>query len=276
MFIRITNEGTGYTSAPSAAFSGGGGSGAAATPYIQPNTAVLVLEKVDKLPPDNPRFGLYDLVTRIYQTLPGAILTEWDQDEETQVNVKTTYQIVAAPVAAPSATNGFLISYKKIDAQKSLKIIRDFTAFLSFTFDEQKFGADQLPALLDFSTYVFTDQCGAFSNLRSAISVKMQIRTHVTYTATKQTISGLVIFPKSLMLGRGYQINQGVLVDDYTYTYTGTCTGTASGTGSSPTYTDWITTIENTEQLVAGESVLWKAGIYKNTYVYEFIPAPPP
>lgn len=272
VYIRITAEGTGYTSAPAAALTGGGGSGAGCTPYIQSPTAVLTMEKVDKLPADDPRFGLYDLVTRVYTTLPGAILTEWDQDDETQVNVKTTYQIVAASsVTAPSATNGILVSYKKIDAQRTLKIVRDFTAFLSFFFNEQKFGADQFPALFDFSTYLFTDACGAFSQLRSALSAKTQIRTHVTYTSSKQTYAGLVLLPKSLMLGRGFQINQQVLVDDYTFTFIGTCTDTVSGTGSSPTYSVYVGTIQGTEQLVAGESVLWKAGIYRNTEVYEIM-----
>lgn len=234
-------------------------------------TALLVKEDMVESTGDPRIDSLYVKVVRVYETLPGAILTEYDQEDETQVNVKTTYQVVANPVSAPSATNGILITYRKIDSVKSLKITRDFTAFLTFSFDEQKFGADDFPGLLDFTTYIYTDECGAFSQLIPRRSLKTQIRTHVTYTASKQTIAGLVLTPKSLMLGKGFQINQSVLVDDYTYTYTGTCSGTASGTGSDPTYTDYITTIQGTEQLVAGESVLWKAGIFRNTYVYEIM-----
>lgn len=266
----VVVEGSGIASAAALVITGSG-TGATATTRIQPASAVLVSQKKQELPESDPKSHDYVRVVRVYQTLPGAVLTEYDQDDETQVNVVTTYQIVAAPVSSPTQTNGILISYRKIDSQKSLKIVRDFTAFLSFSFDEQKFGADTFPALLDFSTYSFTDACGAFSQLRSQFSAKTQIRTHVSYTATKQTYAGLQLLPKSLMLGRGFQINQSVLVDDYTFTYVGTCTGTVSGFGSTPNYSTYVGSILGTEQLVAGESVLWKAGIYRNTQVFEIM-----
>lgn len=266
----VTNEGTGVLSGGSIVITGDG-TGGGATARIQGAGAVLVSQSKKELPDEDPLSLDYVKVVRVYETLPGAILTEYDQDEQTQVNVKTLYQVFQGTPSAPTQDQGILYSDRKIDSQKYLKITRDFTAFLAFSFDEQKFAADQFPALLDFSTYAYTDQCGAFSQLRSAVSLKTQIRTHVTYTTTKQTYTGLVLLPISLMLGRGFQINQNVLVDDYTYTYTGTCTGTASGTGSTPTYSDYISMIQGTEQLVAGESVLWKAGIYRNTEVYEIM-----
>jgi hypothetical protein len=46
--IRITNPGTGYTSAPSISFDGGGGSGAAATATIGPRTFVFLVTDYDK------------------------------------------------------------------------------------------------------------------------------------------------------------------------------------------------------------------------------------
>ncbi len=266
----VTVQGSGITSGAGLTVTGDG-AGGAGTARIQLAGAVLVSQKKQELPEDDPRSHDYVKVIRVYEMLPGAVLTEYDQDEQTQVVVTTTYQVVVAPTSAPTATPGILISYRKIDSIKSLKITRDFTKFKEFSYDEQKFAADQFPALLDFSTYVFTDACGAFSQLRSSLSAKTQIRTHVTFTDTKQTFTGLVLLPISLMLGRGFQINQQVLVDDYTYTYTGTCTGTASGTGSDPTYTDYITNIQGTEQLVAGESVLFKGGLYRNTAVYEIM-----
>lgn len=266
----VTIEGSSIVSGASLTIVGDG-TGATATARIQPASAVLVSSKKVELPEDDPKSHDYIRVIDVFQTLPGAILTEYDQDEETQVNVKTTYQIVANPISAPSQTNGILVSYRKIDAQKSLKIIRDFTAFLSFSFDEQKFAADQFPSLFDWHSYFWSDACGAFSTLRSGFSAKTQIRTHVTYTATKQTFTGLVLLPESLMLGRGFQINQQVLVDSGTITYSGNCTGSITFPGSSPTYSDYTGTIQGTEQLVAGESVLWKAGIYRNTAVYEIM-----
>lgn len=77
--IEITSVGTGYTSAPTLSFSGGG-TGASATAVIQPATALLVSEKHSKLPEDDPYTSLYDLVTLVYETLPGPWLpfTRWD------------------------------------------------------------------------------------------------------------------------------------------------------------------------------------------------------
>jgi hypothetical protein len=86
VYVRITNEGTGYTSAPTVVFSSGS---AAATAYIQSTGAVLISEKVAKLPKDDPRFGLYDLVTRVYMTLPGAVRTDYKYDPDSDTFIIT-------------------------------------------------------------------------------------------------------------------------------------------------------------------------------------------
>lgn len=266
----VTIEGSGIGSGANLTITGSG-TGGVATAIIQPAGAILVHQEKKELSAEDPLSHDYVQIVQTWETLPSVILIEWDQDEETQVNVKTTFQVVANPVSAPSATAGILISYRKIDAVKSMKIVRDFTAFLAFSFTEQKFGADQFPALFDYTTYFWSDPCGAFFSIRSAFSCKTQIITTVTYTTTQQSTSGLILKPKSLQLGRGFQMNQQVLVDDGSITYLGSCTGTASWTGSDPTYTDYITLIQGTMQVTAAESVLWKAGLYKNTSVSEFM-----
>ena len=55
--LELTAEGTGYTSAPSITFAGGGGSGAAATAVIQPTTALLVKETTTKLDNEDPQLA---------------------------------------------------------------------------------------------------------------------------------------------------------------------------------------------------------------------------
>lgn len=76
IYVRILTEGTGYTTVPSIGFSGGGGAGAAATALIQPQGALLVQEEQALLPEGDPRSGLYDLVVRIWMTLPGPIFSK--------------------------------------------------------------------------------------------------------------------------------------------------------------------------------------------------------
>lgn len=71
VYVRILSEGTGYTSAPAVTFGSGP---AAGTAFIQSTGAVLVSEKLGKLPENDPRYGLYDLVRRIYETLPGPYI----------------------------------------------------------------------------------------------------------------------------------------------------------------------------------------------------------
>lgn len=211
------------------------------------------------------------LLTTVWQVLPTTVLTVYDQDEETLTNVVTSYEVVAMPVSAPSATLGIIINYRKIDSQKALKITRDFTAFLTTTYSEQRFSADTFPALFDYTQYGWSDQCGAFSQIRASFSAKVKVRVDVTFDNAVQDIDGLTLIPRTLQLGRGVQISADVLVDAGSFTYVGTCTGTVNFDASDPTYSDYLSMIQNTMQLVAGESVLWKALIWKTSKVYELM-----
>lgn len=218
-----------------------------------------------------PESEVVGTLVTVYQQLPTAILITYDNDEETLVSVKTTYEVVSlSGISAPGSTTGIIINYKKIDSQKALKITRDFTNFLSFTYSEQRFSADTFPALFDFNVYVWLDACGAFSNIRGAFSAKVQTRITISYTNAVTSVAGLTLIPKTLQLGRGVQISSQVLVDAGSYTYTGTCTATVSWDASSPDYSTYLASVQNSFQVAAAESTLWKALIWKNLSVEQF------
>jgi hypothetical protein len=61
---------------------------------------LLVSEKVGKLPMDDPRFGLYDLVIRKYQTLPGVQHIKLGYEPTTNAPMTTYHQLVV-PGGAP-------------------------------------------------------------------------------------------------------------------------------------------------------------------------------
>ncbi len=219
-----------------------------------------------------PESEVVGTLVTVYMQLPTSILTTYDNDEETLIPVRTDYQVVAlSSISAPGQTTGIIINYKKIDSQKALKITRDFTGFLSFSYTEQRFSADTFPALFDYTVYTFTDACGAFSNIRASFSAKVQTLITISYTNTVTPISGLTLIPKTLQLGRGVQISANVLVDAGTYTYTGNCTATVTWDASDPSYSDYINTIQGTFQVVGGESTLWKARIWKNLSVTQLM-----
>lgn len=234
------------------------------------NSITMYAQDSSVTPGDNTGTSLA-LLTTVWQQLPTTVLTVYDQDEETLTVVTTTYQVVAMPVSAPTPTLGIIVSFKKIDSQKAMKITRDFNAFLATTYSEQRFSADTFPALFDYTQYTWTDQCGAFSQIRASFSAKVKVRVDVTFDNAVQDIDGLTLIPRTLQLGRGVQISADVLVDAGMFTYVGTCTGTVTFDGSDPTYSDYLATIQNTMQLVAGESVLFKALIYKTSKVYEYM-----
>lgn len=73
-YIAVTSEGTGYTSAPTLAISGGT-SAATATALIQHPDAKLVAEQLVRMQ-DSPLDSLYVLVRRQYRLLPGAITSD--------------------------------------------------------------------------------------------------------------------------------------------------------------------------------------------------------
>lgn len=219
-----------------------------------------------------PESEVVGTLVTVYQQLPTTILTVWDQEEDSQVWVSTSYQVVAlSTVATSTPVPGILINFKKIDSQKALKITRDFTAYLAYTVTEQRFSADSFPALFDYLVYSFLDACGAFSNIRGAFSAKVQTSVAISYSTTVVPVAGLTLIPKTLQLGRGVQISSQVLVDAGSYTYTGACTATVTWDASSPDFTTYTSSIQNTMQVVAGESTLFRAGLFKTLTVSQLM-----
>lgn len=90
----ITAEGN-YTVAPTVTINGDG-SGATGTSAVQLAAAVLVKEDLIRTP-DSPLDSLYVLVRRIYQTLPGVILTGHQRNEQVRGRtVDITSQLLAS------------------------------------------------------------------------------------------------------------------------------------------------------------------------------------
>lgn len=207
-------------------------------------------------------------------TMPDSafpILTEYSQDPETQALITATYQVVqASAVSAPAIVLGQTTDYKKIDKWRSLKIVTVYSKPADY--DEQKFDAHNFPSLFNYTDYAWSDACGAFSKIRDGFSAMVAARVAIHYHDSKETITGLTLIPKTLQLGKGVQIHQGVLVDAGSFTYAGGCTGTVSFDASDPDYSTYVGSIKNTEQLITGESVKSRlGGYYRSTRLYVYM-----
>lgn len=92
--VWLTSGGDGYTTQPTVGFVDGTGTGANATVFFQPQTALLVKEEA--VPAEGELSSLFIRVTRIYQTLPGPWLTQWVNDERTGLPFKIERRYIAA------------------------------------------------------------------------------------------------------------------------------------------------------------------------------------
>ncbi len=193
------------------------------------------------------------------------LLTEYDQDPETQALITTTYQVIdAGSISAPSIVNGQITRYKKIDQWRSMEIIETYS--LPDSYEEQRFMAHTFPSLWDFTTYNYSTACGPTGPIRQGFASMVQARLVISFTTSKDTIVGLVIQPNTIRLV--HDVINAVLNDAGTLTYSGACSGPITFPASSPDFTTYTTTIQGTEQLISGESVLWRAGLYKNSRLY--------
>lgn len=93
--LAITQVGN-YTVPPTLTINdSGSGSGATGVCAVQPQTALLTKEDALRQP-ENPLDGLFIFVRRVYDTLPGPILSGTHTDEETGIVTAYSKQIVAA------------------------------------------------------------------------------------------------------------------------------------------------------------------------------------
>lgn len=111
--IIVTNEGSGYTSAPTITITGTG-TGAAATGIIQIQTAILTAQKKQELPDNDPLAAEFVLVTKVFEVLPGPLLpfTRW---EDLLGPIQGTRQAVVWASQAPSLTATGKITYEARD-----------------------------------------------------------------------------------------------------------------------------------------------------------------
>lgn len=97
--VIVTVEGTGYDSAalPAVTVTSTTGSGATLVAIVQPKTAVLVSQKKLELPDSDSRANEFVRVVRVYQTLPGPLLTgkQWNQFGAGGVSTVTTQKLAA-------------------------------------------------------------------------------------------------------------------------------------------------------------------------------------
>jgi hypothetical protein len=154
--------------------------------------------------------------------------------------------------------------YKKIDFWRSLKIVETYS--LPASYDEQRFMAQHFPSLWNYTLYAYSTACGATGPIREGFSTMVQARVAISFSTSKQTITGLTMVPNTHHLV--HDIVSAVLNDAGTITYSGTCSGTITLPVSNPSYSTYLSSILGTEQLITGESVLWRAGLYKNTRLY--------
>jgi len=109
VMLVITAEGN-YTVAPSVTINDSGtGVGATGTVAVQPATALLVKEDYIRTP-ESELDGLYVLVRRVYETLPGPILTSQDTDELTGIVTRSTKQLVASGTVSGGVIGGAITS----------------------------------------------------------------------------------------------------------------------------------------------------------------------
>lgn len=335
-WIVITDEGSNYATAPTVTVAAPtSGDTAIAEAKIQLATAKLVKEDLQELPDDDPRRSIFVRVVRIYETLPGPIISgtrigeqgatetftrqdhitgtlavsgnylktkdeiapmdsvksrraittvnEWpvlidyDVDPETGVGVTVEFQVVDNLVLPDAGiTGGVHIRHKHIDKWRRLRIVETYQVPIGIAYTEQRYMAFNFPELFDYLQYIYSDACGVFypydstipTGARDARSIMVEAKLEVSFTTTKQTISGPQLAPVSLRIGKGLSIHN-ILVDEGSFTYTGTCTGTISFHASVPSYTEYLTTFVGNYLLISGESVKWKdTGLYKNSELY--------
>lgn len=213
------------------------------------------------------------------------ILTEYDQDPEMQSLITRTYEVVDATAVTNSAAagdlnagyiqSGVIREFRKLDKWRSLKVETTYSTPSSYS--EQRFMAYAFETvLLDFA---WAEDCGTFIEAEWGKSIMVEARLAVSFGPRKtigKTGNDFVAFrpwTKTFRYG-GFSVSD-VLIDAGCVEFTGTCVGSIPIPASVPTATAYLALFNNTEQIVSGESVLWKAGIYKTSVLYVMFPTKP-
>lgn len=107
-WVAVLKDG-GDTTAPALTFSGGNGTGATATAYVQPQTALLAKQRKLEFGNDDPRSGLFVIHECTYETLPGPEIPKTRFDKETKTD-RTTYRQRVAIATAPNPVSAIKIA----------------------------------------------------------------------------------------------------------------------------------------------------------------------
>lgn len=205
-------------------------------------------------------------------------LFDYDIDEETEQTILTRYDIVDASTATTATiSSGVVTKFKHIDRWRSMRIVTTYSTPANY--NEQRLGAYNFPTLFNYQSYTWSSECGAFidettyaGGLRASFSTMVRMKTVVSFSTTEPSdINGLTLIPKTLILGKGVQLPNDLIVDAGSFTYIGTCSGTVAFGGSTPDYTTYLGTILGTEQLITGEWVKVKGGLWRITSVFVFM-----
>lgn len=190
-------------------------------------------------------------------------LIEYDQDEESGAMITTYYTVVeAAGVVPPSVIVGVITRYKRIDKWRSLQIITVFSTPPSYS--EYKFAAHNFPSL--FEAWSYNEACGATFRQRSGFSAFTHCRVDISYGSVVTNISGLLIKPNTFSVSKFFRISE-VLNNQETLTLTGDCSGSLILPASVPSRSQYQSLIGGFS-LIAGESGLWKARLFRTTRLY--------
>lgn len=141
----ITSGGIGYTSAPTFTVAAPA-SGVTATglAFIQPTSAVLVSEEALQFPQDSEFFALYFSVIRVYQTLPGPVLTSKQMSDGAQGAITTVTKQEIAIGTADYTPDFKTLQYKdtaidSVKKERVLELVTDsaFPILYDYDIDEE-------------------------------------------------------------------------------------------------------------------------------------------
>jgi hypothetical protein len=232
-------------------------------------------------------------VYRIWQTLPGGEVVRWTVDEETQVPVKITTQLVQTPASPIVAAAGTQVEFVPINAVHGTLITTEINGGVPpGARTEHRFVEYTFPALLfGLEGTSLTGRDGSarvriISHRRSAVTRTVSARVEISYGALGTLTLPAGLFSPRLndLIYEGIAFNimeRNVLNDTIpALTYTsGTenpqwpfFTETYSATASVPSATEYQAKIDATDasgDLCIGSVIRpWKAGLERQETTY--------
>jgi hypothetical protein len=211
--VQVVNAGRDYVLAPGVSFTPqGGGAGATAEATLEDLSLYVVKEDVSQLPADDPRMSLFVLVTRVFETLPGPLLVDWQYDEKLRTwiyvskRVVATQTVPATALAHPTVTPGTHTEYQSTpNRNRSIQMISSIgaTAPASYSFftrvkyrfpDTLNSAAIALAVVVnnDRDGFLAVDQGVVFNTTEGyAGPCKARVTRYFTFTPNEAFLAGL-------------------------------------------------------------------------------------